>query len=87
MVVKRCKECPFYQDILLAVLANKPNSGLCGYDAGRDGLALVPRGLRPGPERDEAMASSARRLIVPNNNTVPDKCPLRAKDIVLTLGD
>jgi hypothetical protein len=32
-----------------------------------------------------AKLSADRRMIVRDNNTIPDKCPLRSRDIVLTL--
>jgi hypothetical protein len=85
MIVRCCKECPFFQTILLALFANKPNSGLCGYDGVRDAKALETLGLPPGPERDIAKASADRRMIVRDNTTIPDQCPLHTKDIVLTL--
>ncbi len=85
MIIRCCKDCPLFQSILLAIFANKPDSGLCGYDSQRDALALEPIGLLPGPERTAAKASADRRMIVRDRNTIPEKCPLRTKDIVLTL--
>jgi len=74
-----------FQPILLALFANKPDAGLCGYDSVRDAKALETIGLPPGPERNQAKLSADRRMIVRDNNTIPDKCPLRSRDIVLTL--
>jgi len=87
MTVRCCKDCPFFQTILLALFANKPNSGLCAYDGVRDAKALETIGLPPGPERDAAKASADRRMIVRDNQTIPDRCPLRTNDIILTLGN
>jgi hypothetical protein len=83
VIVRCCKECPFFQIIMLAVF--RPDSGLCGYDGVRDAKSLDTIGLPPGPERNMAKLSADRRMIVRDNNTIPDKCPLRSRDIVLTL--
>jgi hypothetical protein len=86
MTIRRCKDCPFFQTILLALFSAKPESGLCSYDGVRDAKALEAIGLPPGPERRAAKISADRRMIVRDNTTIPEMCPLRTKDIVLTLG-
>jgi hypothetical protein len=93
LTVKRCADCPFFERLPLAsaieALAGSDAVlamiGSCRYDRERNELIVIRLGLQ-GPERDAMMEAAKRRLPVRDRNTIPEKCPLRSGDVVVTLG-
>lgn len=86
MIIRCCKECPFFRFTVLALFAGG-NSGVCGYS--RDDETLVTGetviGMEPGPAREAAARRAVTRMPILNSQEVPSGCPLRVKDITLTL--
>jgi hypothetical protein len=83
MIIKCCRECPFYQKTLLTLLAGK--AGMCGYDAKDDSLVSFDLDMEPGPARIERLRRAHNRMVIDNDRGVPTGCPLREKDVTITL--
>jgi hypothetical protein len=85
MVVKRCKECPFFQETLFSLISRK--AGLCAYSPSDDTMVVVDTSMPEGPARDEMRRKGQARLPIRDREVVPEACPLRTLDVVVTLGD
>jgi hypothetical protein len=85
MIVKSCRTCPFFTTTLLTLFA-QPNGGECSYIKADDSVSRMEAGISPGPERDAILAKVAQRLRVIDAGAIPAACPLRERDIVVTLG-
>ena len=87
MIIQKCDDCPFFSTNLLALFRNT-HSGFCGYDSATDAQVPAHTQFGPGtPEHEVALRAWNARLPVPDRRTLPDACPLRTRDIRLTLGD
>lgn len=87
MIIKACKECPFFQNTLLAMIATKGVGGVCSCDGKNDRNIHVDLGLNPGTEEyDKNRRDAWRRMKIPDPTTIPDACPLRTADVTITLG-
>ena len=96
MTIKCCHDCPFSGSIpLIGVIAealsdkNDPlalaKAGTCSFDRDSGRMVRVRVGL-VGPERDAMLKETAKIRPVKDRNTIPDDCPLRVSDVVVTLG-
>ena len=92
MNINSCEECPFFENPfsgvpLLGILAMTAviEFGVCGYNAAQDNLVQIRLGMKAGPEKDAMMATARGRLVVYDARVVPEGCPLRTRDITLTL--
>lgn len=91
MIVKSCSECPFYRltpilGVIVKFLGAAPKSGWCCYERETKTILEPELGLPPGPERDAMMARLGARMIIEDNTVVPNGCPLRDGDLIVTLG-
>jgi hypothetical protein len=98
LVVSRCSACPFFEDSPLklfggvltqAILADSQH-GICNILPSDEYLpsADLKIGLPPGPERDAEeprLAKARKRRVVPDKRTIPDDCPLRQRDVTITI--
>lgn len=82
MIVRCCKECPFFKVSMIAILARGPNAGICFYD---------PVGDRLRPEFDitsstDPIGTISKWLLINQKDLVPpSECPLRIKEVVVSL--
>lgn len=98
LVITRCAACPFFEDsplkkiggIFTELLLADSQHGLCNLLPSGE---FVPHhdlklGLPPGPDRDveELRFAKARsRRVVDDKQTIPEDCPLRQRDWMLTI--
>jgi len=90
VIVTSCKVCPFRQDPFLGgvlALFRDVTEAFCGYDRTSDELVVVEFGMKPGTARDQMVKRAQARMPIPDVNTIPDSCPLRGRDVRITLGD
>jgi len=96
MTIKCCHDCPFSAGIPLIgmiaeVLSDKNDpltlakAGTCNFDKDTARIVRVRLGL-VGPEREQMLKEASKARPVKDRNTIPDDCPLRTGDIVVTLG-
>jgi len=99
MTIKCCAECPFFERVpvlsALSEMLAEPgkdslkgslaNAGTCNFDRDTNTVIRVRVGV-VGTERDKMLADAKKRLVVVDRNGIPEKCPLRERDIVVTLG-
>ncbi len=91
MIIKCCKECPFFQESPLSagfmgILIPSQNWGTCGYNPDDDSLVWeFGLGMTPSPEKDAAQKRARSRLAVLDKHTIPSGCPLRTRKITLEL--
>lgn len=94
LTVKCCAECPFFGGVpLLSALSEAlsgaegslAKAGTCNFDRDTATVIRVRLGV-VGPERAEMLKQASRRMPVTDRDTIPEKCPLRTGDIVVTLG-
>lgn len=94
LTVKCCADCPFFGGVpLLSALSEAlsgsdghlAKAGTCNFDRDTSTVIRVPLGV-VGPERDAMKKSLERRMLVTDKTTIPEKCPLRERDVVVTLG-
>lgn len=92
IIVKSCAECPFFvqtaASFLIAFMpsieAKAPFPGSC--DCPEDsGVKHHPMGAS-GRQADLNRDRKDRRLRILDGNKLPDACPLRASDVLVTLG-
>lgn len=87
MIIECCKKCPFFHNTMLAMLATKGVGGVCAYDAENDRNVVIDADLKHGTaEHEQNRRESWARMKVPNPEIVPDQCPLRKRDVIITLG-
>lgn len=94
MTIKCCADCPFFGGLpLISALAQAfsgpegslAKAGTCNFDRDTGTLIEIRLGL-VGPEREAMLKQAARRLPVADRTTIPEKCPLRSADVVVSLG-
>ena len=87
MIVKACKDCPFFHATALAMLA-RSEGGVCSYDRKHDRNVTLDLTLTPGsPGHYENRRAAWERMKIANPTVVPQECPLRTNDVIVTLGD
>lgn len=94
ILVKSCATCPFFgtsvATTLAAVLPSVaakagPFPGECDYPHGGGVLHFTP-GSPTTPEIDAERYRRKVRMRIQNANELPEACPLRKQDVVVTLG-
>lgn len=90
MLIRRCKECPFFQETMgsfLSVVSGRADTpqGVCGYHVESDSLVTFQGGMPPGREYDAMIHRAWERRKILDAQSVPPNCPLRQKDILITL--
>lgn len=91
ITVKSCSECPFFAQTggaLLAALIAKPGKerlyGVCDAPS-ESGLRHHPvSAIGPGAALNRDRLE--RRLKIRDGTTLPEACPLRTQDVLVTLG-
>lgn len=90
MIVTCCHECPFFHEtgahLLFALVGRVPSYGTCNYDAANDSVVRVELGMPAGPEHDAMLLRARSRLVVLDRRAIPDGCPLRTRNVTITLG-
>jgi hypothetical protein len=91
MIIRSCKECPFRQRPVLsgvmALFGAGTDRGFCGYDAESDSVVVVEMGAPESPSKRQMMRRAAGRKAIEDINSIPPHCPLRTRNIVVTLGN
>lgn len=91
MIIKRCKDCPFLEVTVLSIIATlgaKAPGGVCSYDAKTDRRVTLDTTLKPQTDEYQRNRTDVwARLKIKDAGTVPPECPLRVRDITITLGD
>jgi hypothetical protein len=89
VIVDCCNRCPFFQHTVLALIASKSGAGgVCSYDANHDRVVTVDTSLTPGtPEHVENRRAVWSRMKIEDPTQIPDACPLRRRNVTITLGD
>lgn len=90
MLVRRCRECPFFHEQLASALsvfmgAARAPQGVCSYHVETDSLIVTELGMPPGPEHDAMIHKSWSRMVVRNAQEIPPDCPLRQHDVLITI--
>lgn len=98
LIVTRCSSCPFFEDnplkvglgVLGTALLADSHHGICNILPSGEYLPScdLKIGLPPGPERsaeEPRLAKARSRRVVPDKRTVPEDCPLRQTDVVVTI--
>jgi hypothetical protein len=83
MIVKRCSECPFYTMTGGSLFVGE-RAGVCTYEAASD-VMLKAAFRDAGTLTSDDHKRLNARLRVADHNVVPDACPLRTRDVVVTL--
>lgn len=81
ITIDKCADCPFFSKTLLSILgslgdANKANAGQCNAPAASHAPAV-----------SEAVARTQLKPPIADNRELPNWCPLRLGDLVLTIGN
>lgn len=85
MIIKCCRLCPFFMQTSLSLFVHS-SGGVCKYCKDDDSIAVIDMDEPEGAEREAMRERAARRLRVLDANVIPVACPLRDRDIVVTLG-
>lgn len=92
ITVKTCAECPFFVQTVgsfLFAFISKPGedrlTGECDCPT-TSGLRHHAPGQAGTPEVAANRDRQARRMRVLDGQTLPEKCPLRSGDVLVTLG-
>lgn len=94
ITVKSCSECPFFEQnalvglaLLMPSLKEKlgPFPGTCDCPT-EGGVLHFPIGSLPTTKITEERRRKDLRLRIRDANTLPAECPLRTRDVVVTLG-
>jgi len=82
MVVTKCKECPFFHETLVSLLAKE--GGVCAYDRDSQTILKPDLEMTPGPAKSALAERLNRRLRIRDQNQLPDQCPLRSGPITVS---
>lgn len=94
MTIRCCADCPFFGGVpLISALSEAlsgsegslAKAGTCNLDRDTGTMIRVRLGL-VGPEREEMVKAVRKRTLVTDRDTTPDDCPLRSRDVIVTLG-
>lgn len=88
MMVRACKECPFFGytvgSLLRGLMEGGGRPGVCTYDAVED--KIIRPDLEDEPEQQrQSVNRMAQRMLIHDSDVVPDGCPLRKHNIVIAL--
>ena len=91
ITVKSCAECPFFATTLgsfmasmMAKIGDEPLWGECDAPA-QSGLMHFPAGAH-GPAVEAVRTRQKQRMRIKDGRSLPEKCPLRETDVLVTLG-
>ena len=93
ITVRSCAECPFFlmtaRSLFVAFAVKREDGkgalyGECGCPSGSGLRHYIPGSV--GPEFDAIRDANEKRMKVTDGHRVPAGCPLRSKDVLVTLG-
>ena len=91
MIVTCCKECPFFRDSAATVLSALSGVdapwGFCHYDRKDDSLVVLDWSpMKTEAQRAAMMERAKDRMAVVDGRVIPEGCPLRTRDVRISLG-